>query len=247
MIPKIIHYCWFGNCEISEKIKDYISSWKEYLSDYEFKCWNEKNYDVNKYIFIKEAYELKKYAFVSDMVRLDVLYTYGGIYLDVDMQVLSNLDSFLECELLLGFDSRNSISLASCFIGCIPKQVFIKHLFDIYTRTKFVLENGKLNETPNTVLLTKEVQKFYNTKLVNNKKIINIANGIIIYPMEYFHALDLCDGNLYKTFNTSAIHWHTLLWVSRKTKFIKFIRQKVLIPILGEEKYLRITKRIKEF
>ena len=92
MIPKIIHCCWFGGKPMSDEVLNYIDSWKKYNPEYEIKIWNENNYDYTKNCYMKEAYESKKYAFVTDYVRLQVLYEYGGIYMDTDVEVVKNLD-----------------------------------------------------------------------------------------------------------------------------------------------------------
>lgn len=95
MIPKIIHYCWFGKKPISEDVKKYIETWKKYCPNYEIKQWNEDNFDINQNLYCKEAYEAEKWAFVSDYVRLKVLYEYGGIYMDTDIELCKSFDDLL--------------------------------------------------------------------------------------------------------------------------------------------------------
>ena len=97
-IPKKIHYCWFGRNEIPEKTLRCIESWKKYCPDYEIIQWNEDNYDINKIPYMKDAYKEKKWAFVSDYARLDVIYQYGGIYLDTDVELVNSLDDLLEYD-----------------------------------------------------------------------------------------------------------------------------------------------------
>ena len=92
MIPKKIHYCWFGENPMPDKDLENIESWKKFCPDYEIIRWDESNYDVNKIPYIKEAYECKKYAFVSDYARLDIIYHEGGIYLDTDVEIIKNID-----------------------------------------------------------------------------------------------------------------------------------------------------------
>lgn len=95
MIPKVIHYCWFGCKPLPEDVKRYIKTWKKYCPDYEIKEWNESNFDVKQNQYCREAYEAKKWAFVSDYVRLKVLYDYGGVYMDTDVEVCKPLDHSL--------------------------------------------------------------------------------------------------------------------------------------------------------
>ena len=104
MIPKIIHYCWFGGKPFPSAVQKCIDSWKKYLPDYEIREWNETNYDLDKCKFAKEAYDQKKWAFVTDFVRLDVVYQYGGIYFDTDVEVIKSFDDLLNNKAFLGFD-----------------------------------------------------------------------------------------------------------------------------------------------
>ena len=109
MIPKIIHYCWFGDKELPKLAKKCLASWKKYCPDYQIKCWNESNFDVNSNQYVKEAYENKKYAFVTDYVRLYALYNFGGVYMDTDVEVIKNIDDFLNCKGFSSFESTNLV------------------------------------------------------------------------------------------------------------------------------------------
>ena len=105
MIPKKIHYCWFGGNEMPEVVIKCIKSWKEIMPDYEIIRWDESNYDVKKCKFISDAYAEKKWAFVSDYARLDILYDHGGIYLDTDVEVLKSLNDLLDLDGFCGFET----------------------------------------------------------------------------------------------------------------------------------------------
>ena len=106
MIPKIIHYCWFGGNPLPEQVKKMISTWKKYCPDYEIKEWNESNFNLDTCIYAKEAYTTKKWAFITDYVRLKVIYDYGGIYMDTDVEVCKNLDELLKWDAFSGFESE---------------------------------------------------------------------------------------------------------------------------------------------
>ena len=106
-IPKVIHYCWFGGNPLPELAKKCIASWRKYLPDYEIKEWNEQNFDVNQVMFTEEAYKLKNYAYVSDYVRFWVLYHYGGIYFDTDVEVIRPLDDIIARGSFLGFECQD--------------------------------------------------------------------------------------------------------------------------------------------
>lgn len=110
MIPKIIHYCWFGRNPYPEKVQYCIESWRKYLPDYEFKLWNEDSFDINTSAFVREAYENQRYAFVSDYVRVFALYTQGGIYLDTDIEVKKDFKDLLDNKLLLGTDDSGALT-----------------------------------------------------------------------------------------------------------------------------------------
>src|SRR5215510_15199585 len=112
MIPKIIHYCWFGGNPLSELALKCIASWKKYFPNYEIKEWNESNYDVHKIPYTSEAYNAKKYAFVSDYARFDILYQYGGIYFDVDVEVIKQFGDILNDTGFMGMET-----LSGCNAG----------------------------------------------------------------------------------------------------------------------------------
>ena len=135
-IPKIIHYCWFGGNAKPDIVKKCIISWKNKLPDYEIIEWNENNFPINDFKFAKDAYDLKKWAFVSDYCRVWILYNYGGIYLDTDMEVLKSLDIFLEHRSFGGIEYNRQINMA--IWGCHSKDIFMEQLLNIYNRLNFI-------------------------------------------------------------------------------------------------------------
>lgn len=239
MIPKIIHYCWFGKKEMPDDIKKYIESWKRKLPDYEIKLWNEDNFNINESIFTKQAYELKKYAFISDYVRLYALKKFGGVYLDTDIEIVKDITPLLTNKLVLGFDDGNSI--ISCFIASEPDHPAVTNILDLYDSMSFINKDGSLNMIPNTIWIQNLLRKEYNIELNGKYQLLN--KGIVVYPEDYLHAKSLITGKLNITENTYTIHHHTLLWVSKKTLIIKFIRQNILIPILGKKAYLKFISK----
>ena len=130
MIPKIVHYCWFGNNEKSETIKAYINTWKDVLKDYEFREWSEKDLDkLSDNIYVKEAYNAKKWAFVSDVFRLYALYTEGGIYLDTDVEVKKSFDDLLNLDFFIGSEKgKKSFNLGTAVIGASKNNQIIKDM-----------------------------------------------------------------------------------------------------------------------
>jgi Glycosyltransferase sugar-binding region containing DXD motif len=241
MIPKIIHYCWFGNGDLPDKVKYCINSWKRNLPEYEIKLWNETNFDVNSSKFTRESYREKKYAFVSDYVRLYALKQYGGVYLDVDVEVTRNIDQFLDKGVFMGFEEPTG-GIASCIIGSTPSHKLINDLLNIYNDMSFINKHGKLNMTPNTVLIERLLESEYN--LESNGKYQILKYNIHIFPFDYFHPLSLVTDKMYKSDNIYAIHHHTLLWVPWKTKLIRFIRLNILVPFIGKESYIKVVNYI---
>ena len=133
MIPKIIHYCWFGGKPLPALARKCIMSWKKFLPDYEIREWNEHNFDVNKVPYTAEAYAAKKYAFVTDYVRLYALYHEGGIYMDTDVEVLKPLDRFLHHPAFSGFEGG----------GLVPTGIMASEKGGEWARWQLSLYDGK--------------------------------------------------------------------------------------------------------
>lgn len=154
MIPKKIHYCWFGGNKKPEIIEKCIASWKKYCPDYEIIEWNESNFDISQYNYMQEAYEQKKWAFVSDVARLIVLYNEGGIYLDTDVElkVLNSFDNFLCRDGLFAFEHERSIATGLC-CGCIKGLPLIKDMIDAYKNEHFDSNNMVVNTVINMPII----------------------------------------------------------------------------------------------
>lgn len=241
MIPKIIHYIWFGPNPYPEKVRCCIESWHKYLPNYEFKLWNEETFDINNSCdFVIQAYERKKYAFVSDYVRLWALKNFGGIYLDTDIEILRPLDSeFLNKQVVLGTDNGGYLT---ALMMSVPNHVYINECLDEYHSQQFVLQDGKLNMEVNNTSLQNHLKRF--GYQVNNMY-QSLKDGIVVYPDDYFHVRSLQSGKLNITANSYAIHWHTITWVSSKTRIINWVRIHILVPLLGSKLYTKLTKKIK--
>jgi hypothetical protein len=239
MIPKIIHYCWFGKGEMPEKVKFCINSWKEKLPMYDFKLWNEDTFEIDKYEFTRDAYKNKKYAFVSDFVRVYALYNYGGIYLDTDIEVLKDFDDLLNNNIILGTDEGGSLT---AMMGAVPKHNFFYTLLKKYEKMSFVKKDGSFEMTVNNIWIENELKK-YGYKKANENQFLK--GKITIMKDDYFHAKSLVSGKYHVTDNTYCIHHHTLLWIDKKTNIIKFLRMKVLVPLLGVKRYYKLVSILK--
>lgn len=209
MIPKKIHYCWFGEGEIPEKDKKCIDSWKRYCPDYEIILWNEKNYDISTNRYMAEAYQAKKWGFVPDYARLDIIYNNGGIYLDTDVEIISSFDNLLNNKGFAGFESDQYIALGLGF-GAEKNNRLIKKLRDQYCDKYFIQPDGSLNQTGSPVYSS---QVFEGEGFVMNGKEQSIG-GFRVYPTEYFCPMDYKTGVTSITENTKSIHWYNASWFS---------------------------------
>lgn len=224
MIPKIIHYCWFGGKPLSKEALKCIDSWKKYAPDFEIKEWNESNYDVNKNKYIKEAYQAKKFAFVSDFARLDILYSEGGIYLDVDVELLKPVDDLLNSHAFFGKQTVfNGKWLVNTGLGCGAEAnaPIIKELIDDYSEVIFIKEDGSFDTTS---CPTRNTKVFLKYGYKNNNDFQSIK-GADIYPSEYFCPMDHMTGVLQITDNTFSVHHFAASWVSPWRKFKKKIKR----------------------
>ena len=220
MIPKVIHYCWFGRNPLPALALECIASWKKYFPDYEIKEWNEDNFDVNIIPYTKEAYELGKYAFVSDYARFWILYQEGGVYFDTDVEVIRSMDDILSKGAFMGFE-RDPDKWEKGFVApglglAVEKEHhIIKSLLERYKNLKFVLPDGSLNLEQTIVHYTTEVLERNGLKQISG---VQELAGITIYPAEYFAPIHFITRRLHVTSNTRTIHRYMASWKERKNK-----------------------------
>ena len=218
MIPKIIHYCWFGGKPLPKSAQKCIRSWKKYLPDYEIKRWDESNFDVNAISYINEAYSVEKYAFVSDYARFWILYHHGGVYFDTDVEVLKPLDDIIQKGNFLGVEQQdaNVITVAPGLgLGVEKNNPMLRELMEIYQNSHFILEDGTLC-LKNIVEITTE---FLLDKGLKNTAEIQQCYGFTIYPKEFFCPIDYQTRELRVTENTRTIHHYAESWVPKSTRF----------------------------
>lgn len=240
MIPKIIHYCWFGKNDKDKMIEKNIETWKKFLPDYKIIEWNESNFDINSNQYVKEAYECKKYAFVSDYVRLYALYSFGGIYFDTDVEVIKNMDKLLKKEKdVYGFELENKV-MTGVMISC-PKSNIIKEFWDTYQNKVFIKEDNTLDLTPNTKALTELLVR----KGISLNNQIQEFSDFIILPIDYLTAFDLKNSCENPTINTITIHHYAFSWALPRKKIITQIKKK-LAKILGRDRYNKLRCFIKK-
>ena len=238
MIPKIIHYCWFGRKEKPKKIKKCIESWKKIMPDYQIIEWNEDNFDINLLKYTKDAYNAEKYAFVSDVARVKALYEMGGIYLDTDVVVYKSFDSILNNRCVLGFEMGNYI--ATSFMACEKNFFLMRNFYCSYASQSFYKNEKEIEFTTNVSKLTNMLIPM---GLNRNNKFQLLENDIVIFPQEYFSPYDY--GNCVKnnTENTICEHLYLVSWLSEKEKVKKIIKR-ILFNICGQ-KAIGIFRKIK--
>ena len=213
MIPKIIHYCWFGRNPLPKSAKKCINSWRKFMPEYEIREWNEDNFDVNCIGYTKEAYHAKKYAFVSDYARYWILYQHGGIYFDTDVEIIKPMDDIIAKGPFMGVEipSKNGrvpmVAPGLC-LGAVEHMPFYKQILDNYATLHFLNNNGTYNQKT-IVHYNTELLKEYGLQPTND---IQFIGGIWIYPHDFFNPLDDLTGKLYVTSNTRSIHWYSKSW-----------------------------------
>ena len=222
MIPKIIHYCWFGRNPLPENAVKCIESWRRFMPDYEIKEWNEDNFDVNAIPYTAEAYQIKKYAFVSDYARFWILYQHGGLYFDTDVELIKPIDDIVArgafmgieqmCEVvpqdLIGFPLINP----GLGIGVEPKHPFYRRVIDYYSGIHFLDKDGSF--CPSDTIVVHTTRLFVKDGLEKSGEMQQIL-GITLYPEDYFNPLDDLTGRVRKTANTRSIHWYARTWQNR--------------------------------
>jgi hypothetical protein len=234
IIPKKIHYCWFGRGDMPKLALKCIESWKRILPDYQIKRWDENNFDININEYVRQAYRAKKYAFVTDYVRLYALYSEGGIYMDTDVEVLKSLDKFLHHEVFTGFESSDKIQTG--LIGAKPQNSWIKENLLVYENKGFIKADGSYDMKTNVILIT-EMSKKMGFKKGNEFQIF--GDGVAIYPTEYFCPIDYRTNELNLTNNTYAIHHFAGSWLPWRQKIKVKVRK-----IVGKKNYDAIKKTI---
>lgn len=217
MIPKKIHYCWFGRNPLPESAQKCIASWRKFFPDYEIIEWNEDNFDVNCIPYTAQAYTAKKYAFVSDYARFKILYEHGGIYFDTDVEVIKQMDDIIAAGPFMGFEvnpnPQRPYGAVAAGLGIAAENgmKLYKSILDYYSQLSFIMADGSYNITDAVVNIT--TRELVKSGLQDIPGIQTVA-GITIYPADYFNPFDDATGRLNKTRNTRTIHWFTKTWLN---------------------------------
>lgn len=238
MIPKKIHYIWVGGNEMPDLIKKCIESWKKFCPDYEIIRWDESNLDLNKFKYAADAYQNKKWAFFSDVHRFDILKNYGGIYLDVDVELKKGLDEYLDCEFFSGFENSSYVA-PGLIMGAIPNSKVCEDILNKYEKLKFNINNLVTVCT----ITTKYLQNKYG--LVPDGTTQLLENKVNIYSPEYFCPQRNQDGVFETTDKTVSIHHYLASWVAEPSKMQKFKMKikNIIKKIIGKKNVEKIREK----
>ena len=244
MIPKKIHYCWFGGNPLPALAVKCIESWKKYLPDYEIIEWNENNFDVGCINYVREAYEAKKWAFVSDYARLKILYEHGGLYFDTDVEVIKDMSHIINAGPFMGFET-DGVSLPELGLtvnpglglAAAPGLALYKEILDDYEEAHFLKADGTLDLTT-IVQRTTKILKYHGLQQIGG---IQTIDGINIYPKDYFNPIDMESGRLVITENTVSIHRFMASWESKNNRFRGKVYQ-IIYRIFGKKAAEAIRK-----
>lgn len=257
MIPKIIHYCWFGRNSKPHSVLKCIKSWEKYLPDYKIIEWNEDNFPIEDNIYCKQAYECKKWAFATDYARLWIIYNYGGIYLDTDVEVVKSWDPLLKHDCFIGRQPGYQVNTGSGF-GAVKGHPLIKIMLDDYNDISFIKENGEMDlwTCPH-----RNSQWLFSNGLRHDNSYQEILNTAI-YPIEYFSPKDAYTRQLIKSKNTYSIHHCDGTWSDKEDKighlkrffyfkiknsldYLLHSPNRLIKKLLGNEKYEKLKLKIK--
>lgn len=219
MIPKVIHYIWIGGNPLPKIAKKCIESWKKFCPDYKIKRWDETNLDINKYQFAKDAYAAKKFAFVSDVFRTEILYNEGGIYVDIDVEFLKNIEETIgNYDCVIGFETSNLIN-PGVFIATKPQNKDLLEILEIYKNTKF-----DVNNLMKLTVCEMFTSHYENQGLKRENKTQQIGQTKI-YSSEYFSPIDIVTNKKHITKNTHSIHLYNSSWYTPKQKVLNTFKR----------------------
>lgn len=221
MIPHIIHYCWFGRNSLPEEAKKCINSWKKYLPGYEIKEWNEDNFDIHICPYVEEAYKTKKWAFVSDYARFWILYNYGGLYFDTDVEIIRPIDQIVSSGPFMGIEAGNNLVAPGLGLGAISGMPIYSEILKFYDKAHFLNPDGTQNEMTVVMYVSDILRKHgWNETKANE---ITKVDGLSIYPEDYFCPQNYLTGEIKITNNTVSIHHYSMSWKSSLDRIIKKI------------------------
>lgn len=255
MIPKVIHYCWFGRNPKPELANKCIKSWKKLCPDYEIVEWNEDNFDISSApLYVRQAYEAGKWAFVTDYARLKVVYDHGGIYLDTDVELIRSFTPLLQYAAFFGYQNGVKIATGLGF-GAEQHNQLVKDIMMDYEEIPFIREDGSMDDTPCPERNTEPIVKW---GLRQDNSFQVLEGNIAILPKDYLSPKDYISGKIALTTHSYAIHHFSESWkTDEQRRATEAYRQKFqqqvwkrnirtgIIRFLGEQRFQQLKSLIK--
>lgn len=240
MIPKIIHYCWLSGDPIPDNLQKWMSTWKDKLPDWEFWLWDKSRFDINSVEWVRQAYEVKKYAFAADYIRQFAVYTYGGFYMDMDIEVVKNLDNLLHRPYVLGAETEYGIE-AGVF-GAEKDSPVIKACLDWYVGKSFIKEDGTMNMRGCPLVMMEAISNKYEVRI--SSKFIDDKQVVSLLPSDFLTAKSSETGLVTKTKNTITIHHFAGSWLNLTTWDKIKHRFKIVAGAIFGEQFVRMVNKI---
>jgi len=217
MIPRIIHYCWFGGNPLPQSAQRCIASWRKFMPDCEIREWNEQNFDVNAHPYTRAAYAAGKYAFVSDFARYKILEEWGGIYFDTDVEAVAPIDDLLQLGAFLGIEDDQPPSVRSGLVMAVETHhPIIQEMLEFYDAQAKDDSTAMLDMG---IVVSGMTEIFIRHGFVRENRYQEVA-GISLYPSEYFYPMDNATGRIKQTPNTRTIHRYDRTWSAQKPLYI---------------------------
>lgn len=236
MIPKKIHYCWFGKGPKNKLFEKCLKSWKKYMPDYEIIEWNESNFDIDCNAYVKEAYDAKKYAFVSDYARLKIVYENGGIYLDTDVELLKTIPDEALKNGYFAKEKENTIATGLGFAAKKGEKIILE-LMESYNDEHFLMDDGNFNLITCVQRVSDDLNKLGYS--INSE--LTKVGELRVYSPEYFCGYDLDSNHYVITDNTISVHHYNATWLPIKKRFKKKLKR-IISRIIGRKNYLKLRK-----
>ncbi|WP_294617827.1 glycosyltransferase family 32 protein [uncultured Bacteroides sp.] len=244
MIPKLIHYCWLSGDAIPEKLQRCMDSWKKHLPDYEFVLWDLNRFDIRRSLWVQQAFEARKYAFAADYIRLYAVYHYGGIYMDMDVEVLRSFDTLLDADYMFGLETEEGVEAG--IFGAKPYNPYIKKCLDYYEGRTFRKADGSYDMRPLPAVMYGILSGNYT---ILPRATVSLGSGLdamSLFPVDYFTAKSYETGKVKVTKNTYTIHHFAGSWVSPvdkiKERIYKWISKNVFLAWIYDNTYKRIKR-----
>ncbi len=237
MIPKVIHYCWFGGKPLPKSAQKCIASWRKFFPDFEIKEWNESNFDVNAIPYTEAAYKAGKYAFVSDFARFKILHEQGGVYFDTDVEVIAPFDDILMRGGFMGYETPGHINAGVGMAAPSHEEQatngpdVLAEILKEYDGLEFKMPTPGISKY---TIVWYTMLALHKLGVPENENCIRTIGAFTLYPSDWFNPLDDATGQLNKTKNTRSIHWFSKTWEPGSSPFKQSVTR-LLRRLMGKK------------